>query len=132
MVTSEEANVQNVRCYLEKITGELENLALYAKASTKDPVVVLVDGCSPWATATKFLLSAMSIEPDSFSSDGFLKGCGDWRICEIAAKSAPTIAEHLLATPPSPTKVRVVMFYQNPNGLRIACTDLSLEEHPYH
>ena len=132
MVTSDEANVNKVRSYLEQIIAELENLALYAQASVKDPVVVLVDGYSPWATATKILLSAMSIEPDSFSSDGFLKGCGDWRICHIAAKSAPTIAEHLLATPSEPSKVRVVMFYQNPNGLRIACTDLSLSEHPYH
>lgn len=131
-MASEDTGVINPKQYLEGKTDELENLALYAKAYTEKPVVVLVDGSSPWATATKVLLSAMSIEPDLQSPDGFLKGCGSWDICEIAAKSAPTIAEHLLEAPTESTKVRIVMFYQTPTGLRIACTDISLAEYPYH
>ncbi|OGG65630.1 hypothetical protein A3I99_02665 [Candidatus Kaiserbacteria bacterium RIFCSPLOWO2_02_FULL_45_11b] len=131
-MTSEDASVINPKQFLEGRAAELENLALYAKASTNSPVVVLVDGNSPWATATKVLLSAMSIEPDMQSPDGFLKGCGSWDICEIAAKSAPTIAEHLLEAPKESTEVRIVMFYQTPTGLRIACTDISLAEYPYH
>lgn len=127
-----QVGVINPQHYLEQSVDELGRLAIFAKACNEQPVVVLIDGRSPWATQTKKLLSEVSIQSDENIGDGFLKGCSGWEICEIAARSAPTIAEHVLATPTEPSGVRIVMFYQTSTGLRIACTDICLGEFQHH
>lgn len=123
---------QNPRQYLEGVMSELELLAAFAKACNTQPVIVLIDGSSPWATRSKLLLSAVSIQTELISGDGYLKGVGDWTICKIAAKSAPALAEFLLDPPTDPSRIKVVMFHQTETGLRIACSDFLPDEYLWH
>lgn len=118
--------------YLTQTAAELGRLAVFAKAYAAQPVVVLIDKRSPWVTKTKRLLAEILLHSGEHTTDGFLKGCSDWKICEIAAKSAPTIAKNVLTPPEEPSHVRIVMFYETRTGLRIACTDLHLSEYFCH
>lgn len=123
---------KNPRQFLEEMIGELEVLAIFARAMHKNPVVVLIDGSSPWATGTKRLLAEIDIHPNPISSNPFLKGCGDWTVCEIAAKSAPALAQFILDPPTNPNRVKIVMFHQTTEGLRIACSDILPDEPRWH
>ena len=118
--------------FLEDISEELADLANQANASIFNPVVVVVDKNSPWVTRNNVLLSAISLHYESDYKDGFLKGCGDWNICQIAAKSSEEVAEYVLEIPADPAKVKVVMFYEAPTGLRVACAYITLTKHLLH
>lgn len=117
----------NPRDLLEGMVNQLGEIAQFASNNIFSPVVVLVQSQSPWAVGTKLVLSNLSFCSGHYEQDGFLIGCSDHTICEIAARSAPTIAEHLMAKPEEHSAVKIVMFYQRDDGLRIACADISIE-----
>lgn len=119
----------NPRALLEGMVNQLGEIAQFASNNIFSPVVVLVQSQSPWAVGTKLVLSNLSFCSGHYEQDGFLIGCSDQTICEIAARSAPTIAKHLMAIPKEHSAVKIVMFYQRDDGLRIACTDISIETH---
>lgn len=121
----------NPKDLLEGIVNQLGAIAQYASNHLFSPVVVLVESQSPWAVGTKLVLSNLSFCDGYCEQKGFLIGCSDYTICEIAARSAPTIAEHLRAEPKDHSIVKIVMFYQRADGLRIACSDISIET-PLH
>ena len=102
----------NPRECIEGIFEQLEILARQANSSIFNPVVVLVDKDSPWVTKTKMIMQALSLRAEE-EEQGLLTGYANWSICEIAARSAPGIAEHILRVPSDPQKVKVVFFLPN-------------------